>query len=393
LFLIADDVSRDDCGAFGHPHIRTPHIDSLAGQGMRFTRAFVTASSCSPSRASILTGRYPHATGAYQLHTPLPPNQLTFGKLLRDNGYYVAAAGKWHLGDAAAQAFDSVRQKPGLWLDTLQQRPKDRPFCLWLGFFDAHRPFDRHAVSPEHQPSDAVVPPYLPDIPETRSELAAYYDEISRMDTEIGRLLDELERQQAAANTVVVFLGDNGRPFPRCKTTVYDSGLLTPLIIRSPQRVHAGVTCDSLVSTLDLAPTVVELAAIPQPATFQGHSLSRLFADPAATVRDAVFAERNWHDYDEHGRSVRTTRWKYIRNGITDTPATPPSDIVRGTTFQAMRRLRDQNRLSPEQRACFVVPRPAEELYDLSADPDELHNLSANPKFSRTLAEMRSALA
>jgi arylsulfatase A-like enzyme len=393
LFLIADDVSWDDCGAFGNPHVRTPAIDRLSAQGMRFTHAFVTASSCSPSRASILTGRYPHATGAANLHDPLSPEQNTFAKLLRRAGYYVAAAGKWHLGQPAVRTFDRVRQQPGRFAEAVDECPRDRPFCLWLGFFEAHRPFQRSPGDDRHKPVDAVVPPHLPDVEETREELAAYYDEIARMDAEIERVLERLERRGAARNTVVVFIGDNGRPFPRSKTTVYDSGIRVPLIVRWPAGLPAGATCDALVSAVDLAPTVAELAGIGEgTGTFQGRSMAPLFRRPSAEIRPAVFAERNWHDFADCGRAVRTRTWKYVRNAETASAATPPADVVRGATFQAMRRLRREDKLTPAQQVCFLRPRPAEELYDLDQDPDELHNVAGDPSVAKSLAEMRARL-
>ncbi len=216
LVFIADDMAWDDCGAYGHPSIRTPHIDELARQGMRFDNAFLTCSSCSPSRCSILTGRYPHNTGASELHQPLPEDQITVAKLLKQAGYYTAAAGKWHLGPSEKKNFDRIH--PGrekVWQQAIEQRPRDQPFFLWMAFFDPHRPYQPDTIKQPHTPADAVVPPYLPDVPDTRHDLALYYDEIARMDSVIGDVLAELELQGVADNTVVVFLSDNGRPFRR----------------------------------------------------------------------------------------------------------------------------------------------------------------------------------
>ncbi len=181
------------------------------------------------------------------------------------------------------------------------------------------------------------MPPYLPDVQEVRDDLALYYDEITRLDTAIGDVLDELRRQGALDNTLVVFMSDNGRPFPRCKTTVYDSGIKTPLIVRYPPLVKAEGICESLVSSIDLAPTFVELAGANQPKSFQGRSILSLLIDAVApAVRDHSFAEHNWHDFDDHSRAVRSQRFKYIRNWYTDVPGTPPADAVRSPTFQAM---------------------------------------------------------
>jgi N-sulfoglucosamine sulfohydrolase len=419
VLIIADDLGGDDAGAFGNAKIRTPNIDALARGGMAFDRAFVTASSCSPSRSSLITGRYPHATGAEELHWPLPVEQVTFVEKLKAAGYYTAAAGKWHLGNPAKVKFNLVREgNPAAfqlaanskskmnaegtsaaqagcdqWVPVLRDRPKDRPFFLWLASFDPHRDYQEGTIAQPHRPEDVVVPPYLPDVPEVRKDLALYDDEAARLDHYVGEVLAELARQGVADDTLVIFLGDNGRPFPRCKTTLYDSGIKTPLIARWPGHIPAGTRSSSLVSTVDLAPTILKLAGLAPMATVQGKDLSPIFKDPSAKVREAIFAERNWHDFASRGRAARSERFKYIKNDDFATALTPPSDAVRSPTFLAMRRLRDEGKLTPAQSACFVAPRPAEELYDLANDPDELTNLAADPNHAETLDAMRRTLA
>jgi arylsulfatase A-like enzyme len=414
-------MAWDDCGAYGNKKIRTPNIDRLARDGMRFDRAFVAASSCSPSRSSLITGRYPHNTGAEELHWPLPAQQVTFVEKLKASGYWTAAAGKWHLGDSANGRFDVVFEADpsgfrlpvgkdarapmaaggssaaqsgcDRWVTVLRDRPRDKPFFLWLASLDPHRDYQPETIPEPHRPEDVTVPPYLPDVPEVHRDLALYYDEISRLDHYVGEVLSELDRQGIAGETLVLFLSDNGRPFPRCKTTLYDSGIRTPLIARWTGHVPPGTYSGSLVSTIDIAPTLLKLAGIAPGPTFQGKDLAPLFTDPKAKVRDYHFAERNWHDYADHGRAVRSERFKYIRNDDHEKPLTPPADAVRSPSFQAMRRLRDAGKLTPAQQACFVSPRPAEELYDVDADPDELVNLAGNPKFAEVLGGMRRALS
>jgi len=185
VVMIADDLGADDSTPFGNKGVKTPNLQRLADEGMRFDRAFLTCSSCSPSRASILTGRYPHNTGAEQLHWPLPKEQVTFVELLKKAGDWTGAAGKWHLGDAAKERFDFLKidgtGPSGCedWVSTLRARPKDKPFFAWLAAIDPHRDYD--AKTPKkHQPEDVVVPPYLPDNDDTRDDLVRYYDEIAR---------------------------------------------------------------------------------------------------------------------------------------------------------------------------------------------------------------------
>jgi arylsulfatase A-like enzyme len=238
-----------------------------------------------------------------------------------------------------------------------------------------------------------VVPPYLPDTPEVRADLALYYDEVARLDGFVGAVLDELDRQGVANDTLVLFLSDNGRPFPRCKTTVYDSGCRTPLIARGPAGgVRAGSATRSLVGTIDITPTLLGLAGATVPAAVQGRSFAAVLRDAAAAHREFVFLEKNWHDFDDHARAVRSARYRYVRNAYPDVPMTPPADAVRSPTFQAMLRLFDAGRLPPEQRTCFTTPRPAEELYDLEADPHELRNVAADPRHAEALRTHRAAL-
>jgi N-sulfoglucosamine sulfohydrolase len=390
LVFVADDLGFEDSGPYGGK-AKTPNLDRLAAAGLRFDKAILTCSSCSPSRASLMTGRYPHSTGAEQLHWPLPADQVTLGGRLKAAGYYTVAAGKWHLGEPAKKQFDRTDDKVGGMVPALRDRPKDKPFFLWAAFVDPHRPYgDAPKV---HRPADAVVPPYLPDVAETRADLAEYYDEIARMDGDIGKVLAELDRQGAAADTAVFFVTDNGRPFPRCKTTVYDSGIRTPLLVRWPAKVKPGAACDRLVSSVDFAPTILELTGATADDKLQGKSFARLLADPSGPpVRGFAFAEHNWHDYTARERAARSDRYKLIRNEYPELPGTPPADAVKGPTFQAMRKLRDAGELTPAQAGVFVAPRPAEEFYDLEADPHELTNLIAGPAVAAEVARHRAAL-
>ncbi|OQB85127.1 MAG: Arylsulfatase [Planctomycetes bacterium ADurb.Bin126] len=402
VLIIADDLGCRDSGPYGSTAVRTPTLDRLAREGLRFDRAFNTCSSCSPSRSSIITGRYPHSTGAERLHMPLPGDQVTFVEKLKAAGYWTAQAGKWHLGPAVKNRFDVVNEggvKGGdgsgceRWIATIRQRPADKPFFLWLASFDPHRPYREGTIPQPHKPANAWVPPYLPAVAPTRKDLAMYYDEAARLDSYVAKVLDELQRQGVLERTAVFFITDNGRPFPRCKTTVYDSGVQTPLLVRWPGKVKAGTTCGALVSTVDLAPTFLDLAGVEGGReTFQGQSFARLLSDPSAAGRKYVFAEHNWHDYMACERGVRDERYKYIRNYWPDLPGTPPADAVSSMTFQEMRRLRDAGQLTGDQMSVFVAPRPAEELYDTQADPHELKNLAGEPALADKLKELGAAL-
>ena len=420
VILIADDMNWDDNGPYGHPAIRTPNLDRLAREGMLFRNAFLTASSCSPSRGSIITGRYPHNTGAEQLHWPLPADQVTFVEKLKEAGYWTASAGKWHLGEAVKDRFDLVVEadpsgfqlpaakdgtaaKPAMvandasgssdWIPVMRKRPEGKPFFLWLASLDPHRDYRHGIVNPPHQPEDVRLPPHLPDTPEVREDLALYYDEIARFDDYVGRVLDELEKQGVAGNTFVLVFSDNGRPFPRDKTTLYDGGIKTPWIVRWPAVVAPGSASDSVVSSVDLAPTVLELAGLTAAPTMEGRSFAPVLRDPAQITREYAFAEKHWHDYEDHVRAVRSKDFKYIRNDYPDLPNTPGADAVRSMTFRAMQRMQAAGELTAAQQAPFVTPRPGEELYDVRSDPFELHNLAGDPAHEKTLQQLRQELA
>lgn len=397
IIMIADDVSWNDLGCYGHPHVRTPNLDEVAKEGMRFDSAFLTCSSCSPSRCSILTGRYPHSTGAAELHQPLPANQVVFAGLLKEAGYHTASAGKWHLGNPAKTNFDKVvgGRPSGCenWVKVLKERPKDKPFFFWFAAIDAHRPYQEKIIDKPHTPKDVVVPPYFPDTKEVRRDLAQYYDEITRLDNYVGKVMKELKRQKIDKNTVVLFLADNGRPFPRCKTTVYDSGVKTPFIVRWPIGVKANSICKSLVSSVDIAPTIIELANLKSSKSFQGRSFAKLLSDPKSSIRDYIFAEHNWHDYQAHERAVRSNRYLFIENKFPQLTSSPPADAVRSPTYKAMQELHKKGKLNEAQRSCFIAPRPKEELYDIVSDPHCLNNLASSEKYSDTRKKMQVQLS
>jgi arylsulfatase A-like enzyme len=388
VVVIADDLGEDDLGCSGHPTLRTPNVDRLAAEGMRFDRMFLTISSCSPSRASILTGRYPHNTGAEDLHQPLPAAQKTVARYLRPR-YHCVSVGKWHLGAAEKTNWDRVVECGSDLAEKavaeLRARPPGKPFFAWIASWDPHRPYDE--LPPSFDPAKVVVPPYLPDHPDIRKELAKYYDEISRLDRHVGEIRAELERQGELDRTVIVFMSDNGMPFPRAKTTLYDSGIRTPFIVRGPG-VAAGAVSKALASSIDLAPTILERAGVEQDS-MQGRPLP---LRPGAAGRTAVFAEANWHDYDQFTRAVRTERYLLVRNHYKERPLWNSVDSIHSPTWRALLALRREGKLTPGQAYLFQEPRPFEELYDLSSDPFSLRNVAADPAHSRGLADLRILL-
>lgn len=415
IFFIADDVSWNDYGCYGNNAARTPNIDGLAANGIRFDRAFLTASSCSPSRSSIITGRYPHNNGkAAELHKPISGHLPWFPELLRDAGYYTALSGKHHMTSTAPKtgpksrpkAFDHVdggRNKGNSgghanWVQVTQDRPKDKPFFFWFAAYDAHRGWDADkqwkadSFGPMHNPKDVVVPPFLSDDLQTRKDLASYYNEVTRFDHFIGKVIDELKAQKALDNTLIFVLADNGRPFPRAKTRLHDSGMKTALVAHWPNGIQDSGACESLVSVIDFAPTVLKMAGCPVPETMQGVPMNPLFKDRSATIRSAAFSEHNWHDYEAHGRSVRNTEYILIQNFRPQLAWQGPADSVRSPSHQNLLALQNSGKLTPAQNDVLLAPRPPLELYNFREDPHQLKNLAGQPQTDAVQQQLQSLL-
>lgn len=411
ILFIADDVSWNDYGCYGNEFARTPSIDALAEGGLKFTNAYLTASSCSPSRASIVTGRYPHNNGkAAELHLPIAANLPWFPELLRKAGYYTALSGKNHMkvagGDEKREkAFDHIdggripgnSGGHGNWVKVLQDRPKDKPFMFWFAAYDAHRgwdadkQWDASKYGPAHEADKVRVPPFLVDDDQTRSDLASYYNEVTRFDYYIGQVVEELKEQDELDNTLIFVLADNGRPFPRAKTRLHDSGMQTALVAHWPSGIKSSGEVDNLVSVIDIAPTVLQAANVESPETMQGLAIQPIFEDSSAKIRNYAFSEHNWHDYEAHGRSVRDGQFLYLKNNRPYQSWQGPADSVRSASHLALQQARDAQQLSPAQADVFLAPRPAEELY-LMSDQHQLQNLAKDPKYVADLARLRSLL-
>lgn len=411
IIFIADDVSWNDFGCYGSETARTPNIDALATDGMKFTNAYLTASSCSPSRCSIITGRYPHNNGAAsELHRPLPEHLIKFPKLLKEAGYYTALAGKDHMPQDNADedaVWDDKRGTrvpgnsggEGHWVDVVQKRPKDKPFFFWFAATDAHRGWDadtqwqKDNYGPKHKPDDVKVSPYMRNEPATRNDLASYHNEITRFDYYIGQVCDELKSQDAFDNTLIIVMADNGRPFPRGKTRVHDSGMKTPFVVSWPKGIKdSGETCNKLVSVIDICPTFLGLAGVKVPEQAQGVSFAQLLEEPQSlSKRNYAFSEHNWHDYEAHGRAVRSQQGiLYVRNARPEKAWLGPADSVSSPSHKDIVDAKED--LTTAQADVLLTPRPAEELYDTSKDPLQTNNLIGDERYAKHLVEMRQVM-
>lgn len=391
VFIIADDISTEDIGAYGHPVIQTPHIDKLAETGMRFNNAYLTISSCSPSRCSIISGRYPHNTGAPELHTSLPKDQVKFPKILRENGYYTVLSGKNHIAKFT-ETFDKVSNGKGPgknedWVSILEKRPKDKPFFMWFAASDAHAPFTINDKAKVYDPKDIIIPPYMVDGPKIRKELAGYYHEVTRFDFYIGEVIKELKKQNIFDNTMIIVMADNGRPFTRAKTRLYDSGIKTPFIVHFPKVISEGSVSSSLLSSIDVSATILELAGIAKDERIQGVSFLPIMKDPKATVREVVFSEHNWHVNQAHERMVRFGDYLYIKNNFPDRKLWCVE-----ASYPELDKAYKEGKLNQHQLNVFRNPCPEEELYHIGSDPEQLTNLAGKEETSEIIAKARKLL-
>lgn len=385
VVLIADDLSRFSLGCYGDPHVRTPTIDRLAAEGIRFQRAYATAPQCSPSRSSLFTGRTPHATGTSRLHAPLPREVPTILEPMRERGYFTGVFRKHHLGNDFARRFDLVGGNEMPTAEFFRQAPPDRPFFLWVGFNDPHRDlytnYDhiRGEVIPPHDPAKVTVPPFLPDTPAVRADLALHYDAIHRLDRDCNEVLNQLEATGRARDTMVIFLSDHGMPYPRAKATLYEAGINVPLIVRWPGKIAPGIETSELVSSVDLPATWLDLADQPPLPSMEGRSLLSLLTGRPHPSRQYVYAERNWHDTWEPTRAIVSKQYALICNCRPEVSYRGSLDHVSAPVWNILEAEQAAGRLPPALAEMFHSPRPPIELYDLVRDPHELINLANDP--------------
>lgn len=417
LLLISDDHGLDQLGCYGNAKIKTPNIDAMATNGVRFSNAFAATSSCSPSRGTIFTGLYPYQNGQYGLqhgrnNFSLRPWVQTLPELLKKKNFQTGIIGKLHVGPETKFPFDLIvpfseimtgrdvkkmAQKAG---DFFNQEP-NKPFFLAIGYYDPHRAgegFGNEQRYPGIKPTiydqaDLAVPPFLPDIPEVREELADMYQSVTRMDTGIGMVLDKLKKSGRYDDTLIIYLTDNGIPFVGAKTNVYDSGVHLPLIVCSPTIEKKGIVNNAMVSFIDLVPTILEWTGISNPDyELPGKSLLSILNAENPQEWEEVYHTQTFHEVTMYYpmRSIRTRQFKYIINLAPDLEFPLSGDIFRSKTWEAViqRKLTNIGKRTLQN----YLYRPSEELYNLETDPDEINNLVGNSKFTGILNELRNKL-
>jgi arylsulfatase A-like enzyme len=379
-------------GCYGKISVNSPHLDGLAQQGILFQNSFCTTPLCSPSRAALHTGRYAHANGMMGLaHAPfnwrLHAGEKHTAQRLRVHGYTTALIGVQHLTNHPEElGYDLVvRRGPARQMGEeaaafLRSRLSPfQPFYLEVGFFEPHRPYNWEGATPDDS-KGCELPPYLPESSEAHHEMAALQGAIRPMDDGVGTILDTLHELDMERDTWVIFTTDHGIAMPRAKSTLYDPGIETALIMRWPAAgLQGGLRLSNMVSNVDIAPTILEGIGLPQPAEMQGRSFWPLLQQAAYAPRTEIFAEKTYHTYYEPMRCVRTSTHKLIINMEVSSQIDVPNDIRRSPIYPQM---------LPE----IAQGRAPVELYDLVNDPSEHTNLAGQPALANIEADLRQCL-
>ncbi len=399
IFMIMHDAGNYfQC--YGSP-LKTPNIDRIAQNGVKFTNHFCTAPQCTPSRGSILTGKMPHSNGLMGLTNRgwnLSDDNLTLPQILSQNGYSTHLLGLQHTHkDAKKLGYDTVstRNDFPFMARTVARRAKkffgkvktgdmSAPFFCSIGLFEAHRPFypsNRTLVTPIEE---VIVPPELPDTLEIREAIANFEGLVREADQSIGKILDVIENSMAWENTLIVFTVDHGWAFPRAKCTLYDKGIKTALLMSYPKMLPKQVENHALLSNTDIFSTLLDFADIAPPTSIQSRSFKPLLLGENYIPRDCIYAELTHHGIGFNPiRGIRTASWKYIKNfAPLDVLFEIPKDILEAQDGPSYIQATDS----------YSSPRPPEELYNLVDDPLEMHNRATNAQFSSIKANLEQKL-
>lgn len=447
VIFIADDHGQDT-GAYGNPIIQTPNLDALAEEGTRFTYAFATTASCSASRSVILTGLHNHRNGQYgHAHSYHHFKSYDYLKslpaLLRDVGYRTASAGKYHVAPESAYPFDhffrgEIRNSVAM---TEQVRDfvsaeDERPFFLYFATYDPHRggktqkTFGEDFAGPvngfgnrndgftgiepiTYDPDEVLVPEWLPDNAATRAELAEYYQSVSRLDQGFGALMNLLKEAGIYEQTLIIYMSDHGIAMPGAKTTVYEPGLRSPLIVRHPEARQRGIVSDAMISWVDITPTllayagaeeptypqhvvnyeVAHYAMLPEEHGLHGRSFLSIIDEPRPNGWNEVYASHTFHEIHMYYpmRVVRDRQYKLIWNIAHGLPYPFASDLWVSATWQEVYQ-QGPDAMYGVRTVQDYIHRPAFELYDIAADPNEAHNLAADPAYAEVLATYQAKL-
>ncbi len=398
ILWITSEDNGPELGCYGDSYSVSPHLDALAAKGMRYTNCISNAPVCAPARTTIITGVYPPSTGSEHMRsmTNLPADFKMYPQFMQEAGYYCVNVTKEDYNLQKPEEFWDGKKGKNHW----RNREDGQPFFAIFNYTISHESRIRNEIEPEnqiHDPALARVPAYHPDTPEVRKDWAQYYDRITMMDVQCGQSLDEVKEAGLDEDTIVFYYGDHGSGMPRSKRWPYNSGLAVPLIVYFPEKwkhlapkdYEPGGTSDRLVGFVDLAPTLLSLTGQEPPAWMQGHAFAGKYQTPE---QEYSFGFRGRMDerYDLV-RTVKGKRYIYIRNYM---PHRIYGQYIaymfQTPTTQVWHDLYHAGKLN-EAQSHFWEKKPAEELYDLATDPDEVHNLADSPDHQEVLKKMRAA--
>lgn len=381
VVVICHDLGRS-LGCYGLRGFRTPNLDHFAEMAIRFSNSFCSAPQCSPSRAALWTGRFPHANGVVGLThggfaNDLHPGERHLAQILGDAGYETHLFGGQHEARGPKRCgYDQIHRTGRCaevadgFVEFMAKRGKQPgPFFAEVCFGEPHRPFP-HADVQAQGPEKATVPPWLPDIPAVREDLSNFEASVSSADKAFGRVLGAIASSELTENTIMIFTVDHGIPFTHAKVTLYDPGIEVALIMRVPG-AEKGVTRKEMVSNVDVLPTLLDMIGLPIPGNLHGRSFKGLITGEAYAPRDTVFAEKTYHTYYDPMRCIRTERWKLIAN-FENAPWQETSPDYRNN---AKSYVETSLALDPQ-----MMYHPPIELFDLQKDPNEQHNLADDPE-------------
>ena len=409
-------------GSYGNDIVKTPNLDKLASEGVRYTNAYSTVGVCAPSRFSIITGMYPARLGAHNMRTGdyhnyktpeevshrknigvidkegknipeyevVPPTHVKpFTEILRTKGYYCANNFKCdYQFNAPFTAWDEVSSTV-----SYRDAPKDKPFFYVWNTLLTHesRIWERSNQPLTVNPEDIIIPSYFPDIPEVRNDIARKYSNIEAMDKKVGELMNQLEEDGILDNTIIMFWSDHGGNLLRQKRAVGNSGLNVPLIIRYPNKMDAGKVDERIVSLMDLGPTVLSLLNIKPPKHYDGKAIAGPYEDDP---REYAFGTADRFDEStDMQRSVLDGRYVYVKNFLPELPLIYRNKYRERITMNSKLIQMDSfNMLQGDAAYIFMKTKPVEEFYDLANDPYEVHNIIDNPKYSKRINDFRAAL-
>ena len=414
VVYLSDDHGWEYLGCYGNTQIRTPHLDSLAEEGVRFTNAFTPTPTCAPSRSTLYTGLYPARHGAMGNHTECHAHLAALPQTLRGLGYRVAIAGKTHVKPDTLFDFEYIggflpkrpeynRKYRAEGLDTApverflsshQQENPDQPLCLILGDSNPHVTWEPNKI---YDPNTLSLPPYIADTPIARNALANYYQDITTMDTRIGKVNKILETHGYADNTLFIYTTDHGAEWPHCKWTLYDTGIRLPFLAKWRGEIPTNTVSDAMISHVDFFPTLIDLAGGEPLDGLDGRSFKNVLLGRQATFRDKIYGthtrDGNMNVFPQ--RCVRNDRYKYILNLMPENRWTTHFTEVEGipeSHAEVWNSWVEKAETDPQtaQLVYLTQHHPVEELYDVTTDPSEFNNLAFRADMHPILEEMRA---